>query len=131
VGNRGDAVGASGNGKPIMRLVGIIFVICAFFVFLGFGIGSTIVTPDHALAFVPSTRNVYIAPPCLSQEKQKLIPQLTIRQARILKLNPEPNCRDEGGFIQEGRSLSGTLLEQLGLLGQMQSRWNPDGTWNW
>ena len=69
-----------------MRLVGITCVGCAFLVFLGCGIGSTIVAPGNALVFAPSMQKVYFAPACLHQEERNLIPQLTIGQARILKL---------------------------------------------
>lgn len=122
---------ASSKGLTKYQGGGISFVVCAVLLYLGFGIGSTIVSPDNAIVFAPSSEQVYIAPPCLSQEERSVIPQLTIGQARILKLNPDPKCRDEGGFTQEGRSLSGKVLEQLGLLGRMPSRWNSDGTWNW
>jgi hypothetical protein len=47
------------------------------------------------------------------------------------KLNPDPDCRDQGGFLQDDRSMSGMFLEWIGLLSSIKSRWNPDGTWNW
>jgi hypothetical protein len=48
-----------------------------------------------------------------------------------LKLRPDPNCRDGGGFMMEGRSLTGSILEQVGILPKQYSRWNADGSWNW
>ena len=47
------------------------------------------------------------------------------------KLNPDPDCRDQGGFLQDDRPMSGMLLEWFGLLSPLKSRWSPDGTWNW
>ena len=41
------------------------------------------------------------------------------------------NARTKAGFSQDGRSLSGKLMERLGMLPPLPSRWNPDGTWNW
>ena len=117
--------------KRTLQSASVIFGIFAFLVYLGFGIGSTIVAPGHAFVFADAEQGMYIAPPCLSRENWSLYQQVTIGQARKLKLIPEPKCRDEGGFTQEGRSLSGNILEQLGLLSRLQSRWNPDGTWNW
>ena len=105
--------------------------ICVLLVFVGFGIGSSKVAPEYALVFVDASQNTYITPPCLARDKWMLSPRFTIEQAHKLKLTPEPKCRDEGGFVQEGRSLTGVMFEKLGLLDPVQSRWNPDGTWNW
>jgi hypothetical protein len=56
---------------------------------------------------------------------------MTMDQAHKTKLRPDPECRDDSGFVQEGRSLSGQLLEAAGLLTAQKSRWNADGSWNW
>lgn len=87
--------------------------------------------PEYALVFIDASYNTYIAPPCLAREKWGAYPQITIAQAYKLKLNLEPKCRDDGGFVQEDRSLAGVMLEKVGLLSPLKSRWNPDGTWNW
>lgn len=117
--------------NKVLRLGSTVLGVCAFLVFLGFGIESSKVAPDYALVFVDENQNLYIAPPCLSREKWMLYAHLTIGQAHKLNLNPEPKCREESGFIQEGRSLTGVMLEKFGLLEPMGSRWNSDGTWNW
>jgi hypothetical protein len=103
----------------------------AFLVFFGFGIGSSKTTPEYALVFIDSSQSTYTSPACLTQERQKLYPLFTIGQARKLKLNPDPQCVEQGGFVQEDRSLSGAVLERLGILKPKQTRWNLDGTWNW
>lgn len=117
--------------KQTLRAAGSILVVCAFLVFLGFGVGSAVVAPSHALVFADASQNVYIAPPCVSREKWLLYPRMTIEQVHKLKLDPEPKCRDKGAFTQEARSLSGQLFETIGLLPPLKSRWNSDGTWNW
>lgn len=45
-------------------------------------------------------------------------------------LNPNVECREANGFIEDGRSISGRLLEKIGILPKFVSRWNSDGTWN-
>lgn len=117
--------------KEALRLVAAAVVVCAFFLFAGFGIGGSLVAPNHAIVFVDANQNVYIAPSCVPKEKWPLYPHLTIEQADKLKLSPEAACRDAGGFIQEGRSLTGHLFQKIGLLDPPDSRWNADGTWNW
>jgi hypothetical protein len=115
-----------------MRLAGLCLLFFAFIFYLGFGISSTIVAPEYARVFALPNDNLYVAPQCLSLEETERYKPLTVGDARKLKLQPEPRCRDErGGFVQEGRSLTGNLMEQLGFLGQIPSRWNSDGTWNW
>lgn len=55
----------------------------------------------------------------------------TIKEVHALKYTPDANSRDNGDFIQEGRSMSGILLEKVGLLPPLKNRWNKYGTWNW
>jgi hypothetical protein len=129
--------------KTTMQYIGFVLGVCAFLVWLGFGIGSSRTVPEHALVFARPAQNVYVAPHCISTQeirdlaKDPLMGEriisltMTIGEAHKLKLLPDPKCRDEGGFVQEGRSLSGMLLERIGLLSPLESRWNPDGSWNW
>jgi hypothetical protein len=48
-----------------------------------------------------------------------------------LKYEPDQKCGGESGFTQDGRSYTGNLLERMGLLPPLPSRWNEDGSWNW
>jgi hypothetical protein len=114
-----------------LKLVSFTLGIVVFLVYLGFGIGSSKTAPEYALVFIDSSQSTYIAPACLAQEKWKLYPHLTIEQAHKLKLNPDPQCVEQGGFVQEDRSLTGVMLEKLGILKPKRTRWNLDGTWNW
>jgi hypothetical protein len=102
----------------------------AFLFFLGFGIGSSIVAPDHAIVLIDTSNMTYIAPPCAT-EKTRSLPRRPLGDARRQKFNPDPACRDASGFVQEERSLSGHFLERVGLLPKLNSRWNADGSWNW
>ncbi|MBN8577401.1 MAG: hypothetical protein J0L66_10695 [Cytophagales bacterium] len=109
---------------------------------IGFGIGTTSFCPDNTLLLVNEDKKEYYAPPCIMTEgfddadKIKMFAMLTnlkVLTDKELKgkaLKPNTDCRDKEGFIEDGRSLSGGLLEKIGLLPKFQSRWNDDGTWN-
>lgn len=117
--------------NQLLRVGSTFLGVFVFLIVIGFGIGSSKVAPDNAVVFINASQNTYIAPPCIARERWALYPRITIEQAYRLKLNPEPKCRDDGGFVQEGRSLTGSMFEKVGLLSPLKSRWNLDGTWNW
>jgi len=117
--------------KQVRNFIAATLAAIALLLYLGFSIGSTLGAPDYAFVFVDSTKNVYMAPPCVSQDRWTLLPRLTIGQAHKLRMDPESTCRNDGGFVQDGRSLSGQFLEKVGVLSPQQSRWNSDGSWNW
>ncbi|KXK03263.1 MAG: hypothetical protein UZ03_NOB001001674 [Nitrospira sp. OLB3] len=97
--------------------------------FLGFGIESSVVAPEYAMVLVDPLNRVYLAPQCLSETQNRLA-RTTIREARKAGLQPDPACRDTGAFRQDTRSLSGMLLENIGILDPLKPRWNKDGSWN-
>lgn len=85
--------------------------------------------PEHALLYIDDNTHTYFAPPCVNDLKKYR--SCTAAVAYRLKYKPDPKCRDKGGFIQEGRSLIGYILERIGVINPLPSRWNSDGTWNW
>jgi hypothetical protein len=54
-----------------------------------------------------------------------------ISEVHAQNLRADPACRGEGDFTMQGRSVSGLLLERIGILPPQKSRWNPDGSWNY
>lgn len=96
---------------------------------LGFGIGSTIVMPKNAIVYLDMTESTYLSPPCVADSRRYEIS--TAAEAYSLSFRPDAKCRNAGGFVQDGRSLSGEALERIGLLPPLKRRWNADGTWNW
>jgi hypothetical protein len=96
---------------------------------LGLGISTTKTMPDHAWILVDDVKRVYIAQPCASEGNQLRL--TTVREAYELKYKPDEDCRNSGGFVSDGRSLTGLLLQKIGLLRPLPKRWNDDGTWNW
>jgi len=55
----------------------------------------------------------------------------TAAEARRQQYEPDNECRDPAGFSQDARFLTGRLMERLGMLPPLPSRWNKDGSWNW
>lgn len=56
---------------------------------------------------------------------------MTLDQAEKLDLKPNTACNAHKVFEQEDRSVGGLVLEKIGLLKPLPSRWDPNGSWNW
>ena len=97
--------------------------------FIGLGIGSSKGMPENAQVYVNDTTKTYVAPPCIKTEKG--LRRITVGEARKLGYGPDARCRDEGAFLQDDRSLTGMLLQKIGVLRPIPSRWNKDGSWNY
>ncbi|MCL4504261.1 MAG: hypothetical protein M1438_20745 [Deltaproteobacteria bacterium] len=105
-------------------------VLILIFTFLaGFYIVPTRTMPDNALVLLEEQNKTYFSPSCVP--KDKILRPATAAEALRLKYQPDKKCQDASGFRQDSRSLSGRLMERLGMLPPLPSRWNPDGTWNW
>lgn len=89
------------------------------------------VAPDNALVLLDESKDTYLAPPCVKAEAAGLLQRVPLSLAQELKFQSDDQCRNSDDFVQEGRSLSGLLLQKVGILGPLPSRWNPDGSWNW
>jgi hypothetical protein len=112
-------------GSIVTGAIGLVF----FLAVIGFGISSTRSMPEYAYVLVDDAKRVYIAPPCVSDHAG--LRPLTAREAYDLKYTPEDQCRNDGGFVADGRSVTGMCLQKIGLLRPLPERWNRDGTWNW
>ena len=107
------------------------FLLMLFFTILaGFFIVPSRPLPDYAIVYLDDQHHTYLSPACAGREQEKYR-RSTAAEARKLKYEPEKKCQDQGGFTQEGRSITGNALVRMGLLPQLPNRWNPDGTWNW
>jgi hypothetical protein len=95
----------------------------------GLSIGSTRSMPPNAVVFIDPTSKKYFAPTCISDASR--LRAATADDAHQLGYQPDPECRDNGSFVQEDRSLSGFALQRLGVLRPIANRWNDDGSWNW
>lgn len=119
-------------------LIGLGVIILGFAI-LGFFITSSISMPDEAHVLVDDNKKVYYAPPYIEFLQSKQISSIdvtalrktTAGEARAMKYKPDPECRDNGYFLQEGRNLTLQFFEKVGILKPLPHRWNRDGSWNW
>lgn len=104
----------------------------AVFIFVaGFGVDTSITAPGYAIVHVNENSGSYSSPPCITKSDAQFMPQMTITEVRSLTLKINKECVNQGGFVQDGRSLSGQFLESIGIFSKLESRWNTDGSWNW
>ena len=117
------------------KIITTSFILLLVLSFVGFGIGrETVISSSNAIVVANEKDNTYSSLPCVPDVhgnglKDRWI--MRLEEARIIGLKPDPNCINEGGFIQEERSLSGHILELAGILPPIPRRLNPDGTWNY
>lgn len=114
-----------------LKISGVIFI---FLLFVGRGIPSTKPIPDYAIVYLHMGINEYFVLPCTPEDAidwPELVLEVTISTARQMEANPFEDCRNQGVWFSESRSLTGMLFEKLGLFGPLPYRWNEDGTWNW
>ena len=123
---------------------------------LGFGLETELSMPYNARVFINPHDNRYISPPCLrltpEQERQLaegmkeqgsyrdsmsvlvkvtgLYPAIA-QEMHEQKFRAEQSCADQDGFSMTDRSVSGILLQRVGVLPPLPRRWNKDGSWNW
>jgi len=100
-----------------------------FLLMIGLGIGSLKAMPDNAQVYVDDSTKIYIAPTCIKTATG--FRRITAGEARALGYKSDSRCRNEGAFIQDGRSLTGMFLQKIGVLKPLPSRWNEDGSWNY
>ena len=108
---------------PIILLIG-----------LGSYIDTVIAPPPHAQMYVNADEKVYVSVPCAANYPEKYANRKFTRALTKdipSDFKPSRECREASGFNQEGRTLNGKILEAIGFLGPLRSRWNADGTWNW
>lgn len=90
-------------------------------------------TPEHALVYVDHNERIYIPPTYL--EDNLIDPYqyelLTIGEARDIGYKPHADAQAQSYFMQWDRGLFGLLLQKIGVIKPLPSRWNEDGTWNW
>lgn len=115
--------------ENIKKALGFMLALILLAAFLGFGITSARTMPTYAQIFLDESSRTYIAPPMVKSDKGLRLS--TVAEAYRLDYSPDLDSRDAGAFLQEDRSLTGHLLEWVGVLGPIPPRWNADGTWNY
>ena len=116
--------------KRVQEVLGSALGLLVVVLLFGFGVETGSVAPDHALVLADAKERTYFAPSCVSAQRRQALLQIPLAQAHKQGLSADRTCVNESGFTEEGRSVSGRLLEFLGVLPMRPKRWNSDGTWN-
>jgi hypothetical protein len=104
-------------------MVAIVFV-------LGLGIGSSKSMPPYARVYIDDDTKTYLALPCLDEWQHRKGDSLAFlrlssaAEAHKLKYKPDDNCRETGAFSEDDRSLSGIMLQDLGILQPIEHWWD-------
>jgi hypothetical protein len=122
-----------------MKFVKSALGIAAVLIFVGFGIGSIDSMPPYAVVFLDDTSKTFIALPCIEEWRSRpthtvdVMRRGTAVDAHRLGYKIDLACRDAGGYSEDGRSLTGTILVKLGVLDPLTHWWDrpyrtEDGT---
>ncbi|MDT8902235.1 hypothetical protein [Anaeroselena agilis] len=109
----------------------LVVVLCMFVA--GFFFDNTVPAPAAAWVYADLDQRVYYPPPYLENSGRDAAGLLLTTAGEAKKMNcaPDPQAKSKGYFRQPDRSMSGRLLQSLGILKPLPGRWNRDGTWNW
>ena len=120
------------KAKLLQVLLGLMLILLIIFVG-GFFIGTVGLVPGYAAVYVDENTNIFYSPLSLTQEK---VTELNLKSSTFqvvttlgYKMNEEDKQNEY--FQQEGRSLTGTFLERVGILPKLKPRCNYDGSWNY
>jgi hypothetical protein len=97
---------------------------------IGFGVGSIDLAPPYAVVFIDDSSKTYIALPCIDEWQHRattvvdVVRRGTVRDAIQLGYRKDDRCREAGGFQEDGRSLSGLILERVGILSPLEPWWD-------
>jgi len=100
--------------KIIKYLIGIFLLVFVG----GFFISTVGLVPDNAIVYVNVNTNEFYSPLSLDQNKvtELNLKRSSFRNAKTYGYKMNEDDKQNGYFQQEGRSLTGTLLETIGLL---------------
>jgi len=109
-------------------------VIILFVLFIGgFITGSVGSVPKNATVYVDEKTNEFYSPLSLSQDKvtELKLKSSSLKNAELYGYKMNEDDKQNGYFQQEGRSLSGKLLEKVGVLPTLRDRVDSNGDWRY
>lgn len=117
--------------RVLGKYITIIFGFIILLLFLGAGIDSITYVPSNAFVVIDTEAMIYHCPPYEHYLYEKHGELLKARYNEVQEdYSLCSECKNEGCFYQINRSLTGSLLENIGILPEKQNVWNEDGTWN-
>jgi len=124
--------------SPMERFWYMMALVVGIFALMGL-IGTTVdITyhaPDNAVVYFDPVHNTYYAPPYIDNHRYppgldlKALTARTVAEAERQGIQPDPVCVEQG-YFKEYDTVTHIIKVQLGLAIPKQSRWNPDGSWN-
>lgn len=105
------------------------FVALAVLIMLGSQVETYEVMPGRTLVAVDPQRNIYSSPHCIQDSTDVLV--MTVDEAETNGYQIDAYCREQGHFEGKSTSIVRYALQWIHLVPEKQSRWNPDGSWNW
>ncbi len=115
--------------------VALLIGILAIFSLFGRHINITTPVPDYAIVYADEQNQIYYAPPYILGNKYPptLEPDIlkahTVADSNANHYQPDQECIDLG-YFKEQDTLNHIIMVKLGWSEPKQSRWNPDGSWN-
>lgn len=99
----------------------------------GFATGSVGPISDNAIVYIDEKTDTYYSPLSLDQSRvtELDLKHATLKTAQTFGYKANEEDKQNGYFQQEGRSLSGKLLERIGILPKLADRIGPDGNWRY
>jgi hypothetical protein len=113
-----------------MKLVAAAFGVVAILVWFGLSIGSIDSMPYWAVGFLDDADKSFIALPCIDEWRTRptrsvdVVRRGTAGEAYKLGNKMDDQCREAGGYSEDGRSVIGLMLVRLGVLSPLTHWWD-------
>ncbi|MFZ5647571.1 MAG: hypothetical protein ACOY30_08130 [Bacillota bacterium] len=126
--------------KKTSNIPAIIVGIILFVALFGSNYTVTLSAPDYAIVYADPEKKIYYAPPFVDNMNKtkpqepvdvKKLQRLTLKEAQSRNYRPDEVSREKGYFEHRYRTFTSYLLEKIGLMKPLPSRWTRDGDWNW
>lgn len=88
------------------------------------------IMPDYALVFLDDRTETYIAAPCLDEWLKRpdkdyaVVRRSTAKEAYRLHYKVDDDCREAGGYIEDGPTFFDILLVKLGIISPAKYWWD-------
>ena len=99
-------------------------------IYFGFGVETSVSMPGYAVVFVDDGSGTIVAPQCAVAWQHKptktldVLRRTTAREAEKLRYKLDYDCIQTGAFAPSGPSLSGLILEKVGVLPPRKYWWD-------